>query len=104
MRYRVTLMERTNAAGEPNGFPPDYVDIEAPDGVIVDRTFVERDEPLAVHNEERLEEDDDFLSVGCETWDYEIDDGREDEFLAALKVSKMAMECLRLDDDESERP
>jgi hypothetical protein len=91
-------MERTNAAGEPSEFPPDYVTIDLPDGVALDRTFVERTKPAALHSEEELEEDDSFLSVGSETWDYEVADGRQDEFLAAVKNSGLAMECLPLDD------
>ena len=97
MRYRVTFMERTNAAGQPSEYPPDYVSIEAPDGVILDQTFVERDEPSAVHVEEALEEDDDFMSVGSETWDYEVANGREEDFLNAVKNSRMAMECIPLE-------
>ena len=37
--------------------------------------------------EDSLEEDDDFLSVGSETWDYEVADGREDDFIAAPQNS-----------------
>jgi hypothetical protein len=101
MRYRVTFMERTGGDAKPTEFPPDYVDIDVADGVVLDKAFVDRDEPLAVHNEETLEEDDDFLSIGSETWDYEIADGREDEFLAALKNSQMAFECIELDGENS---
>ncbi len=98
MTYRVTFMERTGANGQPSEFPPGYVAIEVPEGVVVDKTFVDRTEPDALHGEEELDEDDSFLSVGSETWDYEIADGRQDEFLAALKNSQMAMECIPLDD------
>jgi hypothetical protein len=98
MTYRVTFMERTGAKGQPSEFPPDYVEMEAPDGVVLDKTFVERTEPEALHGEEEMDEDDSFLSVGSETWDYEIADGRQDEFLAALKNSQMAMECIPLDE------
>lgn len=94
-------MERTSAAAEPSEFPPDYVTIDLPDGVVADRTFVERSEPLATHGEDRLEEDDDFLSVGSETWDYEVNDGRESEFLAAVQNSQIAMECEPLGDSEA---
>jgi len=79
MTYRVTFMERTNAAAQPSENPPGYVSIDLPDGVVLDRTLVERSEPATVHSEERLEEDDDFL--------------------AAVKNSQMAMECVPLDDD-----
>ena len=100
-KYRVTFMERTNAAGEPSEFPPDYLAIETADGVVLDRTFVERTEPAALHSAERLEEDDSFLSVGSETWDFEVADKRQDDFLAVVKNSRMAMECLPLGDDDS---
>ena len=93
-------MERTNTKGDPIESPPDYVAVDLPDGVVFDRTFVERTEPAAEHNEEQLEEDDDFLSVGSETWDYDIDESREDEFLAAMKNSQMAMDCERIDDNK----
>ncbi len=106
MRYRVTFMERTGGNGKPSEFPPDYVEIGTPDGVVLDKVFVEQAEPLAMHNQDALDEDDDFLSVGSESWDYEIADGRVDEFMAALKNSRMALECVELDsgpaDDESE--
>ena len=98
MRYRVTFMERTGATGQPSEFPPGYVAIETGEGVVLDRTFVDRIEPDALHGEEELDEDDSFLSVGSETWDYEIADGRQDEFLDALKNSQMAIECVPLDD------
>ncbi len=97
MRYRVTFMERTGGDGKPSEFPPDYLDIDVADGVIVDKVFVDRDQPQALHNQDTLDEDDSFLSVGSESWDYEVADGREDEFLAALKNSQMAFECVELE-------
>jgi hypothetical protein len=97
-------MERTGGDGKPSEFPPDYVEIDVADGVIVDQTFVERAEPLSLHNLDSAEEDDDFLSVGSESWDYDIADGREDEFIAALKNSQMAFECISLDGAPGEEP
>jgi hypothetical protein len=90
-------MERTGADGEPSEFPPDYVAIDVPDGVISETTFVERTKPQAMHSEESLEEDDSFLSVGSETWDYEVCDDRKDEFPAALKNSQLAIDCEELE-------
>jgi len=97
MRYRVTFMERTGADGDPSEIPPDYLAIEVPDGVVLDRTFVERTKPQALHNEEQLEEDDSFLSVGEETWDYDIAGDRKVEFLAAAKNSQMVIDCEELE-------
>ncbi|HYK60486.1 MAG TPA: hypothetical protein VEV85_13725 [Bryobacteraceae bacterium] len=98
VKYRVTFMERTQRGGQPSEFPPDYVAIDIPDGVVLDRAVVERAEPSAMHAEEILGEDDDFLSIGSETWDYDIAEGREDEFLAALRNSGMGIECQPLDE------
>ena len=94
-------MERTNAAGVPSESPTGYVDIQVPDGVVVAKTFIERTEPSALHSEESLEEDDSFLSIGSETWDYEIADGRDDDFIAALQNSQMVMEYVPLDEEPS---
>ena len=99
MRFRVIYMERTNRAGIPSEHADEYVDIDLADGVVLDKTFVERTEPAAKHSEEVLEEDDSFLSVGSATWEYEVADGREEEFLAAVKNSEMAMEWQRLGDE-----
>ena len=101
VRYRVTYMERTNAVGEPSEVPPDYVAIDVPDSVVIDQRFVERTAPLAMHNQEKFDEDDDFLSVGSETWDYDVKNGREDEFLAAVENSQIAIECVPLGDSDA---
>src|SRR5690242_763992 len=99
MRYRVTFLERTGKTGEPSEVPPDYLAIEVPDGVVLDRTFVERTEPLAMHSQEEMDEDDNFLSVGNETWDYDVADKRRDEFLAAVRNSQMVMDCEELEEE-----
>jgi hypothetical protein len=101
MTFRVTFIERTGASGQPSERPTDYVAIDLPDGVVQDQQFVERTEPSAMHSEEALAEDDDFLSVGSETWDYEVTEGRENDFIAALKNSEMVMEYERLDGQPS---
>jgi hypothetical protein len=101
MRFRVTFMERTNVAGDPSEQADEYLDIEVPDGVVIEKAFVERTQPAALHNEEALAEDDSFLSVGSATWEYEIADDRQDEFIDAIKNSGMAMEWQRLGDELS---
>ncbi|HYL34661.1 MAG TPA: hypothetical protein VEV17_01970 [Bryobacteraceae bacterium] len=101
MTYRVTFMERTDAAGEPSEAPADYAAIDVPEGVVLGKTFVERTEASGLHSEDRLEEDDDFLSAGSETWDYEIAEDRDEEFIAALQNSQMVMEYVPLDEEPS---
>jgi hypothetical protein len=90
MKYRVTFRQRYNIAGEPSDAPEQFV--SAPDGVILDATFVERFEPPSDHNEERLEEDDNWLAFGTSVWMYDVAEGREDEFKTALVATDMVME------------
>lgn len=99
--FRVTFMERTDGNGNPSERPTEYVTLDLPDGVVLDKQFVERDEPENLHVQETMDEDDSFLSVGSETWDYEIADGREDDFIAALKNSQMVMDYEPLDTEPS---
>ena len=59
-----------------------------PDGVVVEKNFVERLESMAQHSQEVLDEDDAFLGrAGTEVWEYEIVNDRASEFEDALKNS-----------------
>ena len=81
MRYRVTFMERTDAAGQPTESPPEYVEIDLAEGVVIDRNFVERTMPAAMHSGDSIEEEDDrYLSVASETWDYDVAEGPGERF------------------------
>jgi len=96
MTYRVTFRKRFNREGEPSDNPVEFLDL--PDGVVEDAEFSEMVEPGNLHVEERMEEDDDFESLGHEIWEFEVVDERRDEFVTALKNSGMVMEFLALDD------
>jgi hypothetical protein len=93
-------MERTDAEGKNTENPPEFVDLDLLDGVVEDQAFVERIEPDALHVQEVMDEDDDFQSIGTEVWEYEIADGRDQEFIDALKNSKMVIEYEPMDDLE----
>jgi hypothetical protein len=101
MKYRVTFVERTDGLGNPTENPPEFVEPELMDGVVLDAVFVERLEPESLHVQEAMDEDDSFLSMGTEVWEYDIADGREREFLDALKNSKMVVEYEALEDEPS---
>ncbi len=98
MKYQVSFHERTDAKGQPSENPPEFVEPELDEGIVLDATFVERIEPDNLHVQEVADEDDDFLSMGTEVWEYDVADGREKEFEDALKNSKMVMEFEVLDD------
>jgi len=65
---------------------------ELPEGVVKEALFIDRDKPAAMHNEENLEEDDDFLSIGSEVWEYDVSEGRDMEFVEALRNSQMVLD------------
>jgi hypothetical protein len=98
MKYQVTFRERNDVHGNPAENPPEFVEPELMDGIVLDSALVERIEPENLHGEEDMEEDDDFLSLGTEVWEYDIADGRGQEFEDALKNSQMVMEYEVLDD------
>ena len=98
MKYRVAFKERTDGDGKPSENPPEYVELDLLDGVVLDHSFVERLEPAAMHSQETLDEDDSFISVGTEVWEYDSAEGRDQEFLDALVNSAMVMEYEPLGD------
>ena len=101
MKYRVTFMERTDKAGNPSENPPEFVEPELTDGVVLDAAFVERFEPHSLHGQEVMDEDDSFLSIGTEVWEYDVADGRDREFTDALKNSKMVVEYEEIEEEPS---
>ena len=102
MKYRVTFLERTDEKGNPSENPPDFVEPQLVDGVVLDATFVERLEPVgSSHPQEVMDEDDSFLSIGSEVWEYDVADGRDREFTDALKNSQMVLEYETLEDEPS---
>jgi hypothetical protein len=100
MKYRVAFLERTNAEGKNIESPAEYVDLDLMEGVVLDQVFVERIEPEALHVQEVMDEDDSFVSIGTEVWEYDIAEGRDQEFIDALKNSQMVMEYESMDDVE----
>jgi hypothetical protein len=95
MRYRVTFQERFDGEGNPTENPPAFVNVE--DGVVLDATYIQTDEPPALHGQEVMDEDDNFLSRGTEVWEYEIAEGRDRDFINALRNSEMVIEYVELD-------
>lgn len=101
MKYRVAFVEQTGRTGDPTVNPPAFVEPELADGIVLDAVFVERLEPDGLHGKEEMDEDDDFLSMATEVWEYDVADGREREFEDALKNSEMVLEYETLEDEPS---
>ncbi len=91
-------MERTDATGNRTENPPEFVDLDLLEGVVLDQSFINRIEPDSLHVQEVMDEDDSFESIATEVWEYDIADGREQEFIDALKNSQMVIEYEPVDD------
>jgi hypothetical protein len=101
MKYRVVFEERTDGRGNPSEKPPLFVEPELTDDIVLDAVFVERLEPDSLHGGDEMDEDDSFLSIGTEVWEYDVADGKDVEFTDALKNSKMVIEYEELEDEPS---
>lgn len=99
MKYRVVFVERTDEQGNNVENPPEFVEPELTDGVVLDCRFVERFESPNMHVQETPDEDDSFLSMGTEVWEYDVADGREQEFKDALANSQMVIEYEEMEDN-----
>jgi hypothetical protein len=97
MTYRVTFRKRFSPDGEPSNIEPERF-VQVTDGVILNASMSEQDEPPAKHNQEALDEDDNFESIGTEVWEYEIADAGEREFTDALEESQMVLDYQKIDD------
>ena len=98
--YRVTFRKRFNQDGEGSDAPVTFLDLA--DGVVIDSSFVEAIEPDNLHNEEKMDEDDDFMSMGTEIWDFDVAQHAQQEFKDSLVNSGVVIEFeeLGLEDDD----
>jgi hypothetical protein len=96
MTYKVVFRKRFNAEGKESDRPEGFV--QTVDGVVLSAVKAEVNEPPALHVQEVLDEDDAFMSLGTETWEYEIEDGREQEFIDALRRSSMVLQYEPIDE------
>lgn len=92
MRYRVIFRERSDEEGEKADDPSSFLDNELDEETVLDARMVGRITPEAQHSSDRIEEDDGFLSIAPEIWEYDVADGKDQEFKDALLNSGVVME------------
>ena len=92
MKYRVVLRERSGEDGEKADEPSNFLDSEFDDETVLDARFVGRIQSDAQHSSDELEEDDSFLSISPEIWEYDVAEGKDQAFIDALRNSEMVME------------
>ena len=100
MTYQVTFARRFQSDGSESDLDPTKeLDVYLAEGVVTDKAFVQRFDPDAKHSQEVLDEDDAFLGMAAaEVWEYQVEDGRDQEFLDAIKNSQVVMEYQVIDD------
>lgn len=96
MRYKVSFRKRVNADGDATEHPVRALSL--PEGVVEEALIVESEEPPSLHEQDHMDEDDDFLNIGIEVWEFAVTAGREDEFIHALKNSRTALEYVAIDE------
>lgn len=91
MKYRVVFRERSNQQGDQGDDPASFLDTQLDGETVLDAARVGRISPDSLHSSDILEEDDAFL-LGSEIWEYDVAEGRDQEFKDALKNSGVVME------------
>jgi hypothetical protein len=94
--YKVTYAKRFNSEGEEADRPESFA--EFPDGVVLNASKAEVIEPPGLHSQDVMDEDDAFLAVGTEVWEYEVASGREQEFIDALELSQKVLQYEQMDE------
>ncbi len=92
MKYRVVFRERVGEDGEKADEPAGFLDAELDDDTVLDAQFVGRLTADGQHSSDMLEEDDSFLSISPEIWEYDVAEGRDQQFKDALRNSGMVIE------------
>ena len=92
MKYRVVFRERSDERGEKADSPSNMLESELDDETVLDARFVGRVTPDALHSSESIEEDDGFLSISPEIWEYDVAEGKDEAFKDALRNSGAVME------------
>ncbi len=100
MKYRVVFRGRSDQQGEKADEPSSFLDIQLDDETFLDAVFVGRTQPDALHSSDLIEEDDGFLSLGSEIWEYDVAEGKDEDFRNALLNSGMVMEVEPLESSD----
>ncbi len=100
MKYRVVFRERSDRQGEKADEPSSFLDTQLDDDTVLDAVFVGRTQPDALHSSDVIEEDDGFLSLGSEIWEYDVAEGKDEDFKNALLNSGMVMEVEPLESSD----
>jgi len=92
MKYRVVFRERASQQGGSAENPVGFLQSDLSEGIVRNSTFVLRSAPEAKHSTDPLEEDEELRALGTQIWEYDVAEGRDQEFKDALLNSGSIVE------------
>jgi hypothetical protein len=92
MKYRVVFRERSDEKGEKADNPASFLDTQLDEDTVLDSRLIGRTRPEGQHSSDVLEEDDGFLSISSEIWEYDVAEGKDQDFKDAIQNSGVVME------------
>jgi hypothetical protein len=92
MRYRVVFRERVSGRDGALENPVAFLQANRSDEIVRQAVFVLRNDPGVRSSTDPLADDEEFLRLGTQTWEYEVADGKDQEFKDALLNSGSIVE------------
>ena len=92
MKYRVLFRERANKQGDGDENPIGFLQGDSSDNVVRRSTFVLRKDPESKASPDSVEPEDELIGLGTELWEYEVAEGRDQDFKDALLNSGSIIE------------
>lgn len=96
MRYRVVFRERAGVNRSVAQNPIGFLQGNPPESVVRNSKFVLRKDPEFKGSADSPEDDVEFRHLGTEVWEYEVAEGRDQEFKDALLNSGSILEFAQI--------
>jgi hypothetical protein len=92
MKYRVVFRERPNQKGGVAENPIGFLQNELSGRIVRRSSFLSRNDPDFKASADSLEHDEELQRLGTEIWEYDVADGKDQEFKDALLNSGSILE------------
>jgi len=92
MKYRVVFRERAGANRGVAQNPIGFLQGNLSDSIVRNSRFVVRRDPEFKHTSDQSDDDVEFRHLGTEVWEYDVAEGRDQEFKDALLNSGSIIE------------
>jgi hypothetical protein len=99
MRYRVVFRERMSGRDGALENPVAFLQANRSDEIVRQAVFVLRKDPEVRLSTDPFAEDEEFRGLGTHTWEYEVAEGKDQEFKDALLNSGSMLEFTPISGD-----